>query len=96
MNLDEWKHEVDNHNKIVSTILSDRRILKEHMNEYLHRFFEFRDIEFSTDLHIITLSFDYDDDIRIPDNIKDFAMDWSIDFSHDEIRIYPFGKESDD
>lgn len=91
MNLEEWKTEVENHNKIVDTVLSDRRILKDHMTQYLSQFFDVGndEIEYSTHLDVITIR--PQDEISTIDNINEFPFEFEIDFCRATIKVYPWG-----
>lgn len=90
MNLDEWTNEVVNHNQIMATVFNDRKILKNSMEEFLKSYFDFQDIEFSSDLKVITLSFKYEATI-LNESIGDFPLDYKIDFYRSAIEVYPFG-----
>ena len=90
MDIEEWRGEVENHNKIVSTILSDRKILKNHMEEFLKSYFNFNNLEFSNDLKEIKVSFDYGEEVALKKSLKDFPFKIIIEFGCDNIRIYPF------
>lgn len=88
MNLDDWKSEVNNHNEIVQTILNDRRILKNHMTEYLKFYFDFTDIEYSHDFREITLKLDYEEEVDLS-KLIDFPLKASVDLVNDAIKVYP-------
>lgn len=95
MNINEWRDEVKKHNSLVDTILNDRKILKNHIADYIKLFFDYDDIDFSSALDRITLSFDYSKQFIIMDDVDGFCMDWSIDVDRGEIIIFPFGREGD-
>lgn len=88
MNLDDWRFEVENHNKVVDTILNDRKILKNHMTEYLKSYFDFTDIEYSHDFKVITLKLDYEDEVDLS-KLTDFPFKATVDLVNDSIKVYP-------
>lgn len=103
MNVELWKEDVMTHRKTVATVLNDRKMLKKSMENYLHEYFNYDLIKFSTDLNEITLLWSYDNEPVInPTKLVDLGMDFVISSEYDDelgmsasIKIYPFGVEDD-
>lgn len=101
MNLDQWNQAVDEHLKMVDSLIEDRITLKNMFNEHLRKFFDYDSIEYSKDLRVISMRWDYGREVSIDnDFISELGMDWLISTEFTDklgygvvVTIYPFGKE---
>ena len=105
MNLDQWNQAVDEHLKMVDSLIEDRITLKNMFNEHLRKFFDYDSIEYSKDFRSISMQWDYGREVSIDnDTISNLGMDWLISTEFTDklgygvvVTVYPFGlkKESD-
>lgn len=100
--IDEWRLAVCEHILMVSQVLDDRRILKSEMEKYLSKFFEWDEIEYSSDFKKITLKWKWNTDPTVKyENLHDLNIEWRMKshaeegFSYIVIEIYPWGIEED-
>lgn len=98
--LREWQDDVMVNCHTLETIIKDRVILKDLMEEHLKEFFEgYVLIDFDKDFNKITLKWEYQRDPIIKvDRIKDLGMDFIISHNYDSkygegvvLELYPFG-----
>ena len=102
MNRDElkkWLTDVDTYNHTMEVILNDRMLLKQSITSHLSKYFDFDDIEISTDFSVITLKWDYSKGLVInPSNLEGLDMDFTVSHRYDDrlgdgviVELYPFG-----
>lgn len=95
-----WKEAVALHMDTLDAIITDRKILKNSMEDHLKMCFEWDEIEYNRDFSIITLKWtEYNTPIIHHDKICQLNMDWSIESNYDDeiiIKVYPFGIKEDD
>lgn len=99
MMLSEWKEAVSIHMDALDTLINDRKILKNSIEEHLKLCFEWDDIEYNRDFSVITLKWQYNHNPVIKhDKICQLDMDWIIRADYDDeafrivvVEIYPFG-----
>ena len=104
MEIETWKSSVKTHREYIDTIIEVRKTLKNQIEEHLKSIFNWDNIEYSTDLSVITLSWDYPSSPVIRhDRISDLGMDMIIHADYDDranrivvIEIYPFGVVGED
>ena len=106
MNTDElssWRDGVNEHISMVDTLVNDRKILKNLIEEHLKQFFDWDSIEYNKDFSEITMKWDKDcHPIIKHEKINELMMDWCISVGYDDnafrivvIEVYPFGLEED-
>ena len=101
MDLENWKTDVQTHTETVKVALSDRRILQEYMSNYLKKFFDYDDIEFSQNFQKIKLLFNVNQYSTVtPKNIGELNLYWRIALGFTEelgttivIEVYPFRED---
>ena len=94
-----WREGVMENCHQLESILSDRVELKNAITSHLKMFFDFDKIQFSNDLNVITLSWEYGHDVIInEDNIHFLGLDWIITTEFNDelgqgvvVKVYPFG-----
>lgn len=98
MDIDSWKSEAENLNQVVSTMMKDRKFLKNYLSEYLKNFFDYDSIEFSENFHRVVLLFNVNHvSLVTPKNIGKLDMLWKIGTGFTDeygttinIVVYPF------
>lgn len=102
MNLQEfrnWQDDVKDHIISLNTIVNDRRVLKENLENHLREFFNFKEIEYDREFSKIILKWDKNTNPTIlNDKISELHMDWIISSAYDDmanrivvVEVYPFG-----
>lgn len=97
--LNNWKEGVCLHIDHLNTLINDRKILKNSMEEHLKSVFQWDDIEFNRDFTRIELTWEHGHNPVIkPENVAKLGMDWIIRADYDDkanrvvvIEIYPWG-----
>lgn len=104
MNLENWRKAVKEHETLKNSLSEDEKVLKEHLESHLRRFFDgFIEIDFSENFEKITLKWYKQNTPHISNEIiHELGMDWVITVGRDEcaysivqIEVYPFGLEED-
>lgn len=104
MNLQEfrnWQDDVRYHITSLNTIVNDRRVLKENLENHLQQFFDFEEIEYDKDFKKIKLMWsEKSSPVINHKNIGNLMMDWIIKSGYDDkadkviiVEVYPFGVE---
>lgn len=98
MDIDSWRSEAENLNQVVSTMVDDRKFLKNYMSKYLKNFFDYDSIKFSENFHRIEMLFNVNNVTLVtPKNIGQLNMLWKIGTGFTDeygttirVVVYPF------
>ena len=90
--LDAWIKATGEHIEMISTIVKDRRLLKDMIEDHLSQFFDWDDIEYDRDFSEITLTFK--DELVIKKDTSKLLMPFRIYGTYDKcikVEVYPKG-----
>ena len=93
--LEIWKEAVLENRSHLKTVADDRVLLKQKFIEHIKMFFDgYKEIEFSQNLDVVTVKWDWRDTPSIKDsNLERLEMNWEIGLDDGSIliRLFPFG-----